>query len=129
MMDDRSLHFLDQPVQVLFDDLPVHEKTPDCPNGFIWDTKTYRVVELISSWSDFTRHGKAARNTPAQNRRCWVRQSHAEVASGRGSLNVGRFFFRVRVDTGQAFDLYYDRAMKSVDERKGQWFLYRELAT
>jgi hypothetical protein len=31
------------------------------------------------------------------------------------------------VDTGQIFDLYYDRAMKSVDKRKGQWFIYREL--
>jgi hypothetical protein len=47
------------------------------------------------------------------------------VAAPR-SLNVGRFFF-ARADSGQIFDLYYDRAMKSVDERKGQWFLYREL--
>lgn len=56
-----------------------------------------------------------------------MRPAHAEVASGRGSLNVGRFFFRVRTDTGELFDLYYDRAMKSVDERKGQWFVYRML--
>ena len=53
--------------------------------------------------------------------------AHAAVAAERGSLNVGRFFFRVRVETGQLFDLYYDRAMKNVDERKGQWFVYREL--
>jgi hypothetical protein len=32
------------------------------------------------------------------------------------------------VDTGQLFDLYYDRAMKNVDEHQGQWFVYRELA-
>jgi len=32
------------------------------------------------------------------------------------------------VDSGQIFDIYYDRAMKNVDERKGQWFVYRELA-
>ena len=57
-----------------------------------------------------------------------MQPAHAEVASSRGSLNVGRFFFRVRGDTGQVFDLYYDRAMKNVDERKGQWFVYRELA-
>jgi hypothetical protein len=49
------------------------------------------------------------------------------VASGRGSLNVGRFYYRVRVDTGQIIDLTYDRAMKNVDDRKGQWLLYREL--
>jgi hypothetical protein len=33
----------------------------------------------------------------------------------------------VRVETGQVFDLYYDRAMKNIDDHKGQWFLYREL--
>jgi len=27
-------------------------------------------------------------------------------------LNVGWFYFRVKVDTDQIFDLYYDRAMK-----------------
>ena len=64
-----------------------------------------------------------------------MRPAHAAVASSRGSLNVGRFYFRVRVALSssstagqtQVFDIYYDRAMKSVDERKGQWFLYREL--
>ena len=28
---------------------------------------------------------------------------------------------------GQIFDIYYDRAIKSVDDRKGEWVLYREL--
>jgi hypothetical protein len=127
-MNLKSLHFLDQPIEVNFDKLPAHEKSPHCPDGFVWEKKTYRVIEKLSEWSDFTRRGRAARNTPAQNCRCWVQPAHAQVASGRGSLNVGRFFFRVRVDTGQLFDLYYDRAMKNVDERKGQWFVYRELA-
>jgi hypothetical protein len=53
---------------------------------------------------------------------------HALAAAVRGSLNVGRFFFRVRVDSGQLFDIYYDRAMKNLDDRKGEWFIYRELA-
>ncbi len=119
MSEPRAIHFLDQPIEVSFDAPPVREKTPDCPNGFIWEGKTYRVVELLSSWSDFARRGKMARN---------MRPAHAEVASGRGSLNVGRFFFRVHVDTEQIFDLYYDRAMKNIDERKGQWFVYRELS-
>ena len=120
MTNETFLRFLDQPIEVIFDKSPAHEKTPDCPDGFIWENQAYHVVEKLSEWSDFTRRGRAARN---------MRPSHAEVASGRGSLNVGRFFFRVRVDTGQLFDLYYDRAMKSVDERKGQWFVYRELST
>ena len=119
MPEMRATHFLDQPIEVLFDVPPIREKTPDCPNGFIWEGKTYRVVELLSSWSDFARRGKAAHN---------MRPAHAEAASTRGSLNVGRFFFRVRVDSGQIFDLYYDRAMKDLDNRKGQWFVYRELS-
>jgi hypothetical protein len=119
MLDDyQPLHFLDLPIDAIFDTPLIREKTPECPNGFIWEDKTYRVVEMLSSWSDFKRRGKMARN---------MRPAHAEVASSRGSLNVGRFYFRVKVETGQIFDIYYDRAMKNVDERKGQWFIYREL--
>ena len=121
------LHFLDQPIEVIFNTHPAREKTPDCPNGFIWADKTYRVLEMLSSWSDFKRRGKMARN---------MRPEHAAVAANRGSLNVGRFYFRVRValssssiarQSEQIFDIYYDRAMKNVDDRKGQWFVYREL--
>jgi hypothetical protein len=105
----------------------VREKAPDCPNGFVWEDKTYKVLEMLSSWTDFRRRGKMARNMQPQ---------HAAVASSRGSLNVGRYYFRVRVLPGssmagqmeeQIFDIYYDRAMKNVDDRKGQWFVYREL--
>ena len=124
----QALHFYDNPIEPIFDTPPAREKSPDCPNGFIWDEKTYRVIEMLSSWSDFTRRGKMARN---------MRPAHAAVASSRGSLNVGRFYFRVRValassstagyPENQVFDIYYDRAMKNIDERKGQWFIYREM--
>jgi hypothetical protein len=124
----QAIHFFDAPIEVIFDAPPAREKTPDCPNGFFWEEKTYRVLEMISSWSDFTRRGKMARN---------MRPAHAAVASSRGSLNVGRFYFRVRValsgsstagqSESQVFDIYYDRAMKNIDQRKGQWFLYREM--
>ena len=118
MPEPQPLRFLDQPVEVFFNSPPIHEKSPPCPDRFVWEDQTFFIVEKLSEWTDFTRRGRAARN---------MRPSHAEVASVRGSLNVGRFFFRVRVDTGQIFDLTYDRAMKNVDDRKGQWLLYREL--
>jgi hypothetical protein len=114
----RPIHFFDQSIEAIFDTPPARQKSPECPNGFSWEGKTYRVTEMLSSWTDFTRRGKMARN---------MRPAHAAVASGRGSLNVGRFYFRVKVDTNQIFDIYYDRAMKNVDDRKGQWFIYREL--
>jgi hypothetical protein len=56
-----------------------------------------------------------------------MRAEHGAVAESRGSWGVGRFYFRVRTLGGQVFDLYYDRAPKNVDERKGAWFLYREM--
>lgn len=118
MNNYQPIHFYDDPIQPIFDTPPAREKTPDCPTGFIWNDKTYRVNEMISAWSDFARRGKMAKN---------MRPAHATVASNRGSLNVGRFYFRVLVDTGQVFDIYYDRAMKSLDDRKGQWLIYREL--
>ena len=118
MTDFIPIHFFDQVIEPIFDTPPALEKTPDCPNGFIWDGKTYRITEMLSSWVDFKRRGRMARNMQPQ---------HAAVASSRGSLNVGRFYFRVIADTEQVFDIYYDRARKSVDDRKGQWFVYREL--
>jgi hypothetical protein len=126
-MDFNPLHFYDQPIVVSFDKPPVREKAPDCPNGFIWENKSYRVIEMLSAWTDFKRRGRMARNMQPQ---------HATVASTRGSLNVGRYYFRVRVLSSSAiagqtqeqiFDIYYDRAMKNVDDRKGQWLVYREL--
>ena len=128
-MDLIPLHFFDQPIQVIFNSPPAREKAPDCPNGFIWESKTYRITEMLSAWTDFKRRGKMARN---------MRPEHAAVAATRGSLNVGRYYFRVRVSSSsltagrteteaQIFDIYYDRAMKNVDDRKGQWFVYREL--
>jgi len=113
------LHFLDQPIEPVFDQPPEREKTPSCPDGFVWQGRTFRVLELVSEWNDFTRRGRAARN---------MRPAHAQVAAGRGSLGVGRFYFRVRVDSGQYFDLYYDRAPQDAHRRKGQWLLYRELS-
>ncbi len=141
MTDLTPLHFYDESIEVLFDTPPAREKSPPCPNGFVWQGQSFRVTEVLSEWTDFARRGRYAKN---------MRPAHAAVAAGRGSLNVGRFYFRVRAlssssTAGQTsstvgqrgstaggheerfFDLYYDRAMKNVDERKGQWFLYREL--
>ena len=118
-MDFTPLHFLDQPIDVTFAASPARPKTPPCPDGFTWDGRAYHITGELSEWTDFTRRGRLARN---------MRPAHAAVAAEHGSLGVGRFYFRVRVDTGQVFDLYYDRLIKDVDDRLGHWFLYRELS-
>jgi hypothetical protein len=119
MSNFSPIRFVDEPIAVEFDIPPATEKTPTCPNRFLWQGQVYPIVESLSEWRVFARRGKMAQN---------MQPAHAEAAAGRGSLNVGRFFFRVRVASGQVFDLYYDRAMKDLDHRKGQWVVYREMA-
>ncbi len=118
MTELTPIHFYDEPIEVRFDEPPVREKAPHCPNGFTWSGEDFQITASLSEWTDFTRHGRMANN---------MRPAHASIAATRGSLNVGRFYFRVTVHTGRIFDIYYDRAMKNVDDRKGQWFVYREL--
>jgi len=118
-MGTRPACFIDQPIQVIFDMPPVMEKSPPCPDGFAWEGQTFRVVEKLSEWFDFTRRGRFARN---------MQPAHASVASRRGSLGVGRFYFCVRTDSGRIFDIYYDRVILSANDRKGRWFIYRELS-
>ena len=117
-MEPESIHFIGEEIEAAFDTPPVRQKTPPCPDGFTWHGQGFRVVEKLSEWADFSRRGRSARN---------MQPAHALVAAGRGSLGVGRFHFRVRVDSGRVFDIYYDREIRDVDDRLGHWFLYREI--
>jgi len=36
MTDLTPLHFYDDPIEVIFETPPALEKSPPCPNGFIW---------------------------------------------------------------------------------------------
>ena len=117
-MNAQPIHFIDEAIEVSFDTPPTLQKTPTCPNRFTWQGREYRIVEKLSEWFDFARRGRFARN---------MQPAHAAAASRRGSLGVGRFYFRVRTDSGQVFDLYYDREIKNADDRLGHWFLYQEL--
>ena len=114
----KPTRFIAEAIEVRFDEAPALEKKPPCPDGFVWRGSEYRIVATLGAWSDFSRRGRMARN---------MRLDHLATAKRRGSWGVGRFNFRVRVDTGQVFDLYYDRAPKSAADGKGAWFLFREL--
>ncbi len=114
----RPTQFYDHLIQPIFNTPPAREKSPPCPDAFTWEGETFHITEKIAEWSDFTRRGRASRN---------MRPAHLSVAAGRGSLGVGRFYFRVKVEGGRIFDLYYDRAPQDADRSKGQWFIYREL--
>jgi hypothetical protein len=110
-------HFIGEPVTVEFDQPPLLEKKPRCPDRFIWAGEIYGINEKLSEWVDYQRRGRMAKN---------MQPAHASVAEQRGSWGVGRFYFRVRTADGRTFDLYYDRAPQDADRRKGGWFLYRE---
>lgn len=112
------IHFIAEEIEVYFDKPPTLEKKPGCPQGFTWREEEYKIVEMLSEWHDYSRRGKMARNMQPQ---------HAEVAKRRGSWGVGRDYYRVETGAGSIFDIYYDRAPKGVDKRKGAWFLYQEL--
>ena len=57
--DQRShpQHFIGEPIEVIFDQPPTYEKKPPCPNDFVWQGQTYRIVEELESWHDYERKG------------------------------------------------------------------------
>jgi hypothetical protein len=112
------VRFIGEPVEVEFDEPPLLQKKPGCPDAFLWHGESYPIVEKLAEWHDYRRRGRMARNmTPG----------HAAVASQRGSWGVGRDYFRVRTASGRIFDIYYDRAPHDAGDRSGSWFLFREL--
>lgn len=116
-METLPYNFIDEQIEVIFDQPPVLEKSPTCPDGFIWRKQTFQVEEMLETWINYQRRGRFERN---------MRLSHRIMAAKRGSWGVGRFHFRVRVEGGRVFELYYDRAPESAGDRKGHWFLLGE---
>jgi hypothetical protein len=117
-MNALPTRFIGEPIEVQHDRPPALEKRPGPPDGFTWQERSYRVVEVLSEWHDYRRRGRMALN---------MRPEHAAVAARRGSWGVGRDYYRVRTGSGEVFDLYYDRAPQGAGRRKGGWFLYRQI--
>lgn len=110
--------FIGQPIEVAFEQPPMLEKKPGCPDRFTWQGETLVVAEMLREWHDYRRRGRMARN---------MRPTHLVAAERAGSWGVGRDYYRVRLTDGRIFELYYDRAPQDADRRKGAWFLYRQL--
>ena len=112
------LNFIAEEIEVEFVTPPLLSKKPDPPSAFIWRGEKYRVASLISRWFSYERKGRLTKNMQPQHLRAAVR---------RGSWGVGRFYFRVETSEGRFFDLYYDRAPEEAGDRKGHWYLWREM--
>jgi hypothetical protein len=110
--------FVSEPITVAFDERPLLEKKPGCPDRFTWNDQTYRIVAKLAEWHDYRRRGRMAQN---------MRPERLARATRTGSWGVGRDYYRVRTEEGRVFELYYDRSPQDADRRKGNWVLYREL--
>jgi len=118
-MQMKPLRFINEAVEVFFEQAPMLEKKPGPPSGFVWHGEKFVIVEILSEWHDYQRRGRMARNMQPQ---------HSSAAERRGSWGVGQDYYRVRTQDERLFDIYYDRAPKDVDRRKGAWFLDREMS-
>lgn len=110
--------FIGEEIKVEFDSPPQLEKKPHCPDRLVRGTVTLAVTKILSEWQDFERRGAMSRN---------MRPENLQRARKTGSWGVGRYFFRVCLDTDQVVDVYYDRAPQGTRNRKGSWHLYREV--
>jgi len=117
IVNEQNCRFIDTAINVFYNNPSLLEKKPDCPDAFEWDGKRLEIREMVMEWVDYTRRGRMARN---------MSDAHSKVASSKGSWGVGRFYFRVKTDNERVFDIYYDRAPKGLEERKGHWVLFRE---
>jgi hypothetical protein len=114
----KPLTFIGEKITPIFKEPPQFGKRPFCPDGFCWRGETTLISASLEEWVDFTRRGRMARNMSTE---------HAAAASTRGSWGVGRYHFKVRVENGRLFHIYYDRAPKDVDDQMGEWYLVSEL--
>ena len=112
------IRFINEPIEACYHTPPKLEKKSGCPDWFVWRNEEFMVDELISEWHDYQRKGRMARN---------MKTTHAATAERRGSWGVGQDYYRIKTDGDQIFDIYYDRSPRSADQRKGEWFVYREM--
>ncbi len=122
MADELSVRFIGAPVEVLHDKPPALEKRPGPPDGFVWEGRTYRVAAVLSEWHDYRQRGKSET--------FYIRERgsfRAKKAQRQGTWGVGRDVYQVRTETGEVFELYYDRAPRGPEHGKGDWFLYRQI--
>jgi hypothetical protein len=117
------MEFYADEIEVRFDQEPVLEKRPGPPVAFTWRGREYLVVELLKEWHDYRKRGKTKSFYEKERGSYWVKR-----AQRRGSWGVGRDYYRVRTDSGEVFDIYYDRSPKG-RAKKGQWVLSRRMTS
>jgi hypothetical protein len=109
--------YIGESIEPQFHGQPLLSKKAGCPSAFHWRGKEFVVEEMLAEWHEYERHGRMELNlTPA----------HAQTARKRGSLGVGRDYYKIRAEGGRVFTIYYDRAPRNAADRKGNWILLEE---
>jgi hypothetical protein len=109
--------FIGESIEPKFHGQPRFSKKAGCPSAFLWRGEEFTVAEMLSEWHDYGRRGRMELNqTPA----------HAQASLQRGSLGVGRDYYKIRAEGGRVFILYYDRAPRNAADRMGEWILLEE---
>ena len=122
MGEDLSARFIGELIEVAYDRPPVLEKRPGPPDGFTWEGRSYRVAAVLREWHDYGLRGK--------DEAFYIKEQgsyRARAARRRGTWGVGRDYYRVRTDTGEVFELYYDRSPRGPGGRKGSWVLFQQV--
>ncbi len=109
--------FIGQEITVGYEKDRVVQKSPTCPDYFVWDHNTFVIKNVEQEWKDFSRKGNAQRN---------MRPAHLRRVVMKGSWGVGRFFFRVQTECSRNFEMYYDRAPHNRKNGQGVWILFCE---
>jgi hypothetical protein len=122
MAHSLAARFIGAPIEAHHDVPPCLEKKPGAPNRFTWQGRSYLVVELVREWHDYHMRGRTASFYEKEKGSFRAKQAHR-----RGSWGVGRDYYRVRTESGEVFDIYYDRAPREHGGRKGSWFLFQQL--
>jgi hypothetical protein len=121
-VNDLPAKFIGVAIEPVFLEPPQLEKRPGAPDGFVWEGRKYLVENVLREWHDYGLKGKT--RTFYEKEQGSFR---AAAASRRGTWGVGRDYFRVAVDSGEVFDLYYDRDPGGTRGRKGGWYLFRQI--
>lgn len=114
--------FIGAAIEVTFDRPPVLEKRTGPPDGFVWEGRSYRVVAVLREWHDYRQRGKT--------KAFYLKERgsyRAKAAERRGTWGVGRDYYRLRTESGEVFDIYYDRSPRGPGGPKGSWFLFRQV--
>ncbi len=75
---------------------------PHLPGAFVWRGQSYRVGELIASWKQSSREGGRA----------------------GGEAYLRRHVYKLLMDDGATWTLYFTRQAPSSGRRSARWFLY-----